>query len=119
MNNARAFYHPKQARTCVDCHMPKVESDDPAAKGGLIRSHRFIAANTALPTANNHPTQLRMTQEFLQAGKISVDVFAVSGKGTSDATQKENYGRAFALRLGKGSGSWDTFRGSLKREGAK
>ena len=81
MNNARAFYHPKEARTCVDCHMPKVASSDPAAKGGLIRSHRFIAANTALPTANKHPEQLRLTQEFLQAGKISVDVFAVSEAG--------------------------------------
>ena len=56
--------------------MPKVASSDPAAKDGLIRSHRFIAANTALPTANKHPEQLRLTQEFLQAGKISVDVFA-------------------------------------------
>ncbi|HET7747328.1 MAG TPA: tetratricopeptide repeat protein [Vicinamibacteria bacterium] len=86
MNNARAFYHPKEARTCVDCHMPKVASDDPAAKGGLIRSHRFIAANTALPTANNHPDQLRLTQEFLQAGKVSVDVFAVSEAGGGAAS---------------------------------
>ena len=78
MNNARAFYHPKEARTCADCHMPRVPSDDPAAKNGQIRSHRFIAANTALPTANGHHEQLRLTQEFLQAGKVSVDIFAVS-----------------------------------------
>ena len=81
MNNARAFYHPKEARTCVDCHMPKVASNDPSAKGGLVRSHRFIAANTALPTANKHSEQLRLTQEFLQAGKVSVDIFAVSEAG--------------------------------------
>jgi len=81
MNNARAFYHPKEARTCVDCHMPKVASNDPAAKAGMIRSHRFIAANTALPTANKHPEQLRLTQEFLAAGKVSVDIFALSEAG--------------------------------------
>jgi tetratricopeptide (TPR) repeat protein len=78
MNNARAFYHPKEARTCADCHMPRVPSQDPAAKSGMIRSHRFVAANTALPTANGHHEQLRLTQEFLQAGKVSVDIFAVS-----------------------------------------
>jgi hypothetical protein len=92
MNNARAFYHPKEARTCVDCHMPKVGSDDPAAKAGLVRSHRFIAANTALPTANKHPTQLRLTQEFLQAGKISVDVFAVSEAGGGGAVAAPSAG---------------------------
>jgi Flp pilus assembly protein TadD len=113
MNNARAFYHPKEARTCVDCHMTKVASNDPAAKGGLIRSHRFIAANTALPTANKHPEQLRLTQEFLQAGKISVDVFAVSeaGGGAAEAAASADPLRAATL-----SGSEDVDPGAAVHE---
>lgn len=113
MNNARAFYHPKEARTCVDCHMPKVASSDPAAKGGLIRSHRFIAANTALPTANRHPEQLRLTQEFLQAGKISVDIFAVSEAGGGAA---ESTAGAGPLRPATLSGSEDVDPGAAVHE---
>src|SRR5207247_6245245 len=46
---ARSFYYPAKAQKCADCHMPLVASSDPAAKGGKIKSHRFPAANTALP----------------------------------------------------------------------
>ena len=113
MNNARAFYHPKEARTCVDCHMPKVASHDPAARGGLIRSHRFIAANTALPTANNHPEQLRLTQEFLRAGKISVDVFALSEAGGGAVVSTA---AADPLRAASLSGSEDVDPGAAVHE---
>jgi outer membrane protein assembly factor BamB len=51
-------------------------------------------------------------------GDGTLDAFFVVGKGTSDKTRPENYGRAFALRLGKGSGSWTTFRGNLRRTGS-
>ena len=50
-------------------------------------------------------------------GDGALDAFFVAGKGTSDKTKPQNYGRAFALRLGKGSGSWTTFRGNLRRTG--
>ena len=113
MNNARAFYHPKEARTCVDCHMPKVASNDPAAKEGLLRSHRFIAANTALPTANRHPEQLRLTQEFLQAGKISVDIFAVSEAGGGATVSAA---AADPLRAATLSGSEDVDPGAAVHE---
>ena len=44
---ARAFYYPAKSMKCADCHMALVPSNDPAAKNGMIRSHRFAAANTA------------------------------------------------------------------------
>ncbi len=50
-------------------------------------------------------------------GDGGLDAFFVVGKGTYDKTRPQNYGRAFALKLGKGSGSWTTFRGNLKRTG--
>ncbi len=75
---ARSFYYPPKPQTCSDCHMPWVPSQDPAARNGRVRSHRFIAANTALPYVNGDAEQLRLTQEFLKAGQISVDVFGLA-----------------------------------------
>ncbi len=72
---ARSFYYPKTPMKCADCHMPLVKSDDPAAKHGLIRSHRFAAANTAVPFVNGDAVQLKAAQDFLRDGQISVDIF--------------------------------------------
>jgi tetratricopeptide (TPR) repeat protein len=74
---ARSFYYPAKAQKCADCHMPLVKSDDPAAKNGMVRSHRFAAANTALPFVNRDPVQLKAVQDFLRDGQISVDVFGI------------------------------------------
>jgi len=74
---ARSFYYPPKPQKCADCHMPLVASDDPAAKDGKVRSHRFPGANTALPFVNGHAEQLRVTQEFLKDGQVSVDVFGI------------------------------------------
>ena len=79
---ARSFYYPPAPMTCADCHMPRVPSNDPTARDGRARSHRFIAANTALPYVNHDDRQLQLTQEFLKNGQVSVDVFAlVRGAG--------------------------------------
>jgi tetratricopeptide (TPR) repeat protein len=76
---ARSFYYPAQSATCVDCHMPTVKSTDPGRHdNGLMHSHRFAAANTALPTVNNDAVQLKAVEDFLKSGWISVDIFAAS-----------------------------------------
>src|SRR5712692_8380739 len=75
---ARSFYYPATPQRCADCHMPLVASNDPAAKNGKVRSHRFPAANTALPFVNHDPVQLKVVQDFLRDGQISVDVFGVT-----------------------------------------
>jgi Flp pilus assembly protein TadD len=74
---ARSFYYPAKPQKCADCHMPLVASDDPAAKNGVVRSHRFAAANTALPFVNRDPVQLKAVQDFLRDGQVSVDVFGI------------------------------------------
>jgi hypothetical protein len=74
---ARSFYYPPKPQKCADCHMPLVKSNDPAAKNGMIRSHRFAAANTALPFVNRDHEQLQAVQNFLRDGQISVDVFGI------------------------------------------
>lgn len=50
-------------------------------------------------------------------GDGALEVFFVAGKGTSDASRKQNYGRAYAIRAGTGRGSWELFRGNLNRTG--
>ncbi len=50
---ARSFYYPAKPSTCADCHMPLVASQDPGNRDGKVHSHRFPAANTALPFVNH------------------------------------------------------------------
>ncbi|HUR33385.1 MAG TPA: multiheme c-type cytochrome, partial [Vicinamibacterales bacterium] len=76
---ARSFYYPPKGQTCVDCHMTPVKSDDPGRHAdGTVHSHRFAAANTAVPFVNRDAAQLAETEKFLKSGFISVDIFAVS-----------------------------------------
>ncbi len=75
---ARSFYYPPKSSACADCHMPLVASRDPGNRDGKVHSHRFPAANMAVPTANRDEAQLRSTEQFLKSGFITVDIFAVS-----------------------------------------
>jgi tetratricopeptide (TPR) repeat protein/nitrate/TMAO reductase-like tetraheme cytochrome c subunit len=73
---ARSFYYPETPMTCADCHMPLVPARDPAARHGMVRSHRFAAANTAVPFVHGDQTQLKAVEGFLKSGFITVDIFA-------------------------------------------
>ncbi|HWW95989.1 MAG TPA: tetratricopeptide repeat protein, partial [Vicinamibacteria bacterium] len=86
---ARSFYYPARPQKCADCHMPLVPSHDPAAREGQVHSHRFPAANTALPFVNRDQEQLRVTQDFLRDKQISVDVFGlVPGSGPEKGEER-------------------------------
>jgi Tfp pilus assembly protein PilF len=82
---ARSFYYPPRPQKCADCHMPLVASSDPGAREGHIHSHRFPAANTAVPFVNHDAEQLRVTQKFLRDGQVSVDVFGLVREDTPRA----------------------------------
>ena len=75
---ARSFYYPPKSQVCSDCHMPKVKSNDPGNKDGMVRSHRFPGANTAVAFVNDDKAQLTEEQKFLQSGFMTVDLFAAS-----------------------------------------
>jgi cytochrome c-type biogenesis protein CcmH/NrfG len=75
---ARSFYYPAAPQRCADCHMPLVPSADPAATNGMVRSHRFPGANTAVPFVNHDTRQLEAVQAFLRDGQVSVDVFGIA-----------------------------------------
>ncbi len=73
---ALAFYYPEKAKKCTDCHMPLVDSKDAGNINGKVHSHRFPAANTALPYVNQHEEQLQAVIDFLQNDVITLDLFA-------------------------------------------
>jgi len=75
---ARSFYYPPKPAQCADCHMPQEASKDMGNINGFVHSHRFPAANTAVPTANEDAAQLKLTEDFLKNGQLSVDIFALS-----------------------------------------
>ncbi len=75
---ARSFYYPEKSADCSDCHMPLVPSNYPGNKDGYVHSHRFPAANTAVPYVNRDEEQLEVVKNFLQDDIVSVDIFAVS-----------------------------------------
>jgi Flp pilus assembly protein TadD len=88
---ARAFYYPKSPMNCADCHMPFVPSKDDGNVNGLVHSHRFPGANTAVPTANRDEAQFEFAKNFLQDKQLSVDIFAISpaGKESSAPVRSE------------------------------
>ncbi|MEY2412042.1 MAG: hypothetical protein QOD84_648 [Acidobacteriaceae bacterium] len=75
---ARSFYYPAKPGQCADCHMPLTPSTDQGNVNGFVHSHRFPGANTAIPTANEDPQQLKLTETFLKEKILSVDIFALS-----------------------------------------
>jgi len=80
LNASRTFYLPPAKRVCQDCHMPLEAAPlgDVAAKGGKVRSHRFLAVNTALPFVRGDQETIQRTEAFLRDAKMRIDVFALT-----------------------------------------
>jgi hypothetical protein len=81
---------PRKTVECRECHMPLVDSRDPAAGDALDynrasddkrhRSHRFIAANTIMPVAlqrnlEGWKTQFDLTEQWLR-GELPISEIA-------------------------------------------
>src|SRR5205809_5181435 len=91
---ARAFYYPKSPMNCADCHMPAVPSFDDGNVNGLVHSHRFPGANTAVPTANQDQAQYEFAKKFLQDKQLTVDIFATSPAGKeTNAPARNEFGK--------------------------
>src|ERR1700730_12846293 len=97
---ARSFYYPPKPQQCADCHMPAEASKDAGNINGFVHSHRFPGANTALPVANEDEKQLKLTEDFLKNGALTVDIFAVSpsqGPLKPGATAQQELSTTFAV----------------------
>ncbi len=78
-NNPTTWYEPPQTKNCQDCHMPREPAiqGDVSAKGGEVRSHRFLAVNTALPHIRGDRATIERIESFLRDGKLRIDLFAL------------------------------------------
>jgi Flp pilus assembly protein TadD len=97
---ARSFYYPPKSAQCADCHMPLTHSEDMGNINGYVHSHRFPGANTAVPTANEDATQLKLTEDFLKSNKLTVDIFGItpeSGEIKSGAATQSDISTSFAV----------------------
>ncbi len=72
-------FYVRNKETCNSCHMVRDEAKnfDVSAKNGTIASHRWAAANTAIPTFYGYKDQLAAVDKFLQDDKMGVDIFAL------------------------------------------
>jgi Flp pilus assembly protein TadD len=82
--------------------MPMMASHDAGNIKGQIHSHRFPAANTALPTVNNDPKQMDAVVKFLQNGILSVDVFGVSPAREVRSSEASSSGAALSTTFAVG-----------------
>ncbi|MEY4580469.1 MAG: hypothetical protein RL701_5172 [Pseudomonadota bacterium] len=73
---------PVAAQTCAECHMrpEPVRSDDVAAKGGMLKSHRFPGAHTPFAAGLNDARQMQVLDEQLKRS-IEIDVPVVWRNG--------------------------------------
>ncbi len=97
---ARSFYYPPKPMQCADCHMPLTKSADMGNINGVVHSHRFPGANTAVPTANGDMVQLKTVEDFLKAGALTVDIFALSSeqeRAKSVAVNQSDTNTTFAV----------------------
>ena len=81
---ARSFYYPPKPQECEDCHMPLVPSKDFGNIDGMVHSHRFAAANTAVPASYGDETQAGDVERFLK-GAVTVDIFALAQEPAESA----------------------------------
>ena len=81
-------FYVRDKETCNSCHMKREPAPlfDVSAKKGTLASHRWAAANTAIPTFYKWPEQLDAVTKFLENDGIGVDIFAIrrQSAGASD-----------------------------------
>ena len=72
-------FYVRNKETCNSCHMQKEDSKffDASARDGKITSHRWAAANTAIPAFYGYKDQLDAVTKSLQDDKMGVDIFAL------------------------------------------
>jgi tetratricopeptide (TPR) repeat protein len=83
-------FYVRDKETCNSCHMKREAAPlfDVSAKKGLLASHRWASANTAIPVFYKWKEQLDAVTKFLEDDKLGVDIFAIrrnpSGAGKEE-----------------------------------
>lgn len=82
------YYKKDTVSTCQTCHMKPVEvaGKDYPARDGKMASHRFLGANTAIPTLYGFKDQLDKTVAFLKDENVGIDLFGMNKAAPQDQT---------------------------------
>ncbi len=73
-------FYTRNKETCNTCHMkqePTKYFDVSAKNKGTVASHRWAAANTAIPSYYGYQEQLDEVEKSLKDDKLGVDIFAL------------------------------------------
>lgn len=72
-------FYVRDRESCNTCHMKPEAAPlfDVAAEGGTVKSHRWAAANTALPAFYKFTEQLEAVTKFLEGDVMGIDIFAL------------------------------------------
>ena len=73
-------YYIRNKETCNTCHMkqePTKFFDVSAKSKGTVASHRWAAANTAIPSFYGYKEQLEEVEKSLKDDKLGIDIFAL------------------------------------------
>jgi tetratricopeptide (TPR) repeat protein len=83
-------YYVRDKETCNTCHMKREPAPlfDVSAKEGKLASHRWAAANTAIPYFYKWPDQLEAVTKFLENDAVGVDIFAIRRKPAGVSTEE-------------------------------
>ena len=83
-------FYVRDKETCNSCHMKRDAAPlfDVSAKQGTLVSHRWAAANTAIPVFYKWKEQLEAVTKFLEDDKLGVDIFAIHRKAPGANTEE-------------------------------
>lgn len=83
-------YYVRDKETCNSCHMKREPAPlfDVAAKEGKLASHRWPAANTAIPFFYKWPEQLEAVTKFLENDAVGIDIFALRRKSSGTGAEE-------------------------------
>ncbi len=75
-------YYVRDKETCNSCHMKREPAPlfDVSAKEGKLATHRWAAANTAIPFFYKWPAQLDAVTKFLENDALGIDIFSIRRK---------------------------------------
>lgn len=81
------FYVKDHVSTCETCHMMRepLTGRDQGAKNNTLASHRWLGANTMLPTYYGYGTQLEKTIAYLRNGVLNLDIFGLEKGASTEA----------------------------------
>jgi tetratricopeptide (TPR) repeat protein len=84
-------YYIRDKESCNSCHMKREPAPlfDVSAKLGKLASHRWPAANTAIPLFYKWPDQLDAVTKFLENDALGIDIFSLRLK--SQGTTAEQF----------------------------